>query len=507
MRAFELATSIPWAIREESLETILEIAARVNPSVELIEAQLNRKLDNKGGNTEVRDGVAIIDIKGPIFRYGNMFTDVSGATSVQNLDRDFRAALADDDVKAILFNVDSPGGEANGINEFAEKVFNARGKKPLVSYVSGSGCSGAYWIASACDEIITDATSTLGSIGVAAVVKDTEERDTRAGVKNIKFVSSKSPNKRPDLNTTEGRSVLQENIDAIADVFIERIARNRTNAFTSRGLDVNQVSPDTVVKNFGMGGTKVGAEAVRVGLADRLGSFEQTLSDLIQNESLTNNNKETHMKSDNVNTVIEKTDAKLAEEEAARIAAEEEATRVAAEKEAARVAAEEEARVAAEAARVAEEEEAARVAAEAAARQEEQTQMAELQAKLEAATKRANEAESKALALEAASYSDKLLGEGKLIPAQTDAFIASYVQASLDDRNSPIENFSRVKNFVEMYEAKPAHGLTSAQLNAQRTITLLGEREDDEDKDLFAEIDAQAKAYAEELRTRKTAKR
>jgi ClpP class serine protease len=164
----------------------------------------------------MRGDVAVIPVCGPIFRRANMLSEVSGATSIQVLAQDFNAALANDDVKSIVLEIDSPGGEVTGVSEFAEMVFAARGTKPIVAYVGGDGCSAAYWIASACEHIVVADTAIVGSIGVVRAIPNPGAGTASA----IEIVSSQSPNKRPDVKTSKGRAVFQAEVDALADVFV-----------------------------------------------------------------------------------------------------------------------------------------------------------------------------------------------------------------------------------------------------------------------------------------------
>lgn len=274
MSVFDLAARQVWAIEESWLQVILEIASREGEGPEAVAARLGRPLQNTR-TVAIRDGVAVVPIVGPIFRRANMLTEVSGATSTEMLARDFRTALDDPTVKAIMLDVDSPGGEANGVNEVAEMIHAARGQKPIVAYASGSAASGAYWLASAADEIVIDPTARLGSIGVVAAYRDTRGRDEKAGVRQIEFVSSQSPHKRPDLESDEGRKQIQAEIDAIADVFVSAIARNR------------DAEVSTVLSDFGRGGVKIGKAAVDARLADRTGSFESVLAELAAYDPMT----------------------------------------------------------------------------------------------------------------------------------------------------------------------------------------------------------------------------
>lgn len=263
--AYALAASLSWAISAQWLETILNIAKGEGEDLEALEARLGRPL----GNTQVaeeRDGVGIIPMVGPVFRRANLFTQVSGATSIEILARDFTAALENKDVRAILLNVDSPGGEVSGINEFAEMVRAARGKKPIYAYVGHQACSAAYWIASAADKVIVDATAEVGSIGVVAVMANPKADEAS---KKIEIVSTQSPRKRTDPTTDEGRALVQAKIDEIADVFVGTVATNRG------------VSAAKVMKDFGGGGTLIGKSAVDAGMADGVGSFESTVAALV----------------------------------------------------------------------------------------------------------------------------------------------------------------------------------------------------------------------------------
>ena len=261
MKIWNKITNEPWATTSDTLENIINIAQRQNANPATIAAQLGRKLQNTYA-VSIRNNVAIIPIRGPLFRYANIFTAISGATSYELLARDFNSALIDESVKAILFDIDSPGGEVNGCSELADMIYNARGKKPIIAYASGNCCSGAYWIAAACDEIVVTDTAVVGSIGVVAVYEIEDDKN------KIEIVSSQSPLKRINPDTPEGQSKLQARLDTLAEVFINKIATYR------------DTSTETVIKDFGQGDVFVGKKAIWQGLANRQSSFERILTDL-----------------------------------------------------------------------------------------------------------------------------------------------------------------------------------------------------------------------------------
>ncbi len=266
MKFWNHAAGEPWAITETALNNILTIASRQNESIEVMSAKLGRELDNSYV-TEIREGAAVIPVVGPLFRYANIFTAISGASSYEILAKDFTSALENPDVHSIILDIDSPGGEVNGCAEFASMIFEARGKKPIIAYASGDAASGAYWIASACDQIIASETSMLGSIGVVAVYRGSKDESV------LEIVSSQSPYKRLDPSSKDGKSRLQSRIDDLATVFIESIAKHR-------GVD-----PPTVIKDFGGGDVFIGKNAINSGLADDIGSLEQIINEHSNNQN------------------------------------------------------------------------------------------------------------------------------------------------------------------------------------------------------------------------------
>lgn len=271
VRALTAATNVPWAITEDALQGMLDIAAqhRTLPPDErerhlkAVAATLGRPLDNTHTVT-VRDGVATIPVDGPLFRHADMFTQVSGATSIDTLATDLRAALDDPTIRAVVLAINSPGGEVDGTAEFADQVYAARGVKPIAAYISNDGCSGAYWIASACREVVVAPTAIVGSIGVITAMRHPAD----GGARKIEFASRHAPDKRLDPSTTAGRAQIQALIDATEDVFVTAVARNRG------------VEKETVLSDFGAGGVFIGQAAVDAGLADRVGSYEDVVAAL-----------------------------------------------------------------------------------------------------------------------------------------------------------------------------------------------------------------------------------
>ncbi len=99
----------------------------------------------------VAGGIAVLDIFGVLVHRSRMEADSTWLLGYNDIARRFEAALADPDVRAIVLNMDSPGGEVAGCFDLAEQIRSARGRKPLHAAVSDLACSGCYSLASACE--------------------------------------------------------------------------------------------------------------------------------------------------------------------------------------------------------------------------------------------------------------------------------------------------------------------------------------------------------------------
>jgi ClpP class serine protease len=281
-RIFNALTAEPWAIIPAELQKIAAIVQRhggmsAEAAREGEPAYIKRDYQLMAGPTAqklagaqrayVIDGVAVLPVTGPIFPRANMMTEFSGATSVTMLQNDYRVALNNADIGAILMLMDTPGGAVSGINAFTETVAAGARKKPTTAYVAGTAASAGYWIASAAGEIVLDRTGIVGSIGVVAAVPIQVAPDAQGDLW-IEIVSTNAPNKRPDPTSEDGRAEMISTLDAIETQFIADVAKGR------------KVSVEKVRSDFGQGGVKVGNDAVKAGMADKVQNYDATLSAL-----------------------------------------------------------------------------------------------------------------------------------------------------------------------------------------------------------------------------------
>ncbi|SHH25261.1 Peptidase family S49 [Fibrobacter sp. UWH9] len=213
------------------------------------------------------DGIAVIKIDGSlIYRGEDAFW--WGCDSYDSIQAAFDECLADDNVKGIVFDINSPGGEVNGCADLGNRIFEARGKKPygIVARTGGMMCSAAYWIGSSCEKVFCADNGTLGSIGVLCSFSKWSEDLIKTQV----VVSDLSPDKAATPDTPEGLALIKKELNDLASVFIETVARNRETTYQD------------VLNNYGKGAVFIGADAVKAGLADGVISLDALCKQMAQ---------------------------------------------------------------------------------------------------------------------------------------------------------------------------------------------------------------------------------
>ncbi len=272
MRLIDIITS-PWAIMPEKLVELRGIYEThlkgEKIDIKAIEARLGKPLDNRPQGYEVIDGVAVIPIDGVIAKRMNLFSQISGGVSTDLFARDFKSAIADPSVKAIVLAIDSPGGTVDGTVDIARLVYESRGAKPIVAYTDGTMASAAYWIGSATDKVYIGNDATLvGSIGVVATHQDISKAQEMQGVKTTEVYAGKYKrivSQYAPLSEA-GQAYLQDRVDYLYSVFVSAVAENRG------------ISVEKVLKGMADGKVFSGRQAMEAGLVDGVATLDALIA-------------------------------------------------------------------------------------------------------------------------------------------------------------------------------------------------------------------------------------
>lgn len=213
--------------------------------------------------------VAVLPLYGVITHRSNLMGDFSGpqGTSVDRFTQQLRQAVNDPSVKSIVIDVDSPGGSTDGVDELATEIYQARKQKKIVAISNSLCASAAYYLASQASEMVVSPSSITGSIGVYCLHEDCSEYMEKLGVKNTFITYGENKAEGNDLQplTDSAREHMQELVDNFGMAFEKAVGRGRG------------VKASVVHEKFGQGRVFTAQQAVKIGMADRIGTLDDEL--------------------------------------------------------------------------------------------------------------------------------------------------------------------------------------------------------------------------------------
>ena len=210
-------------------------------------------------------GVAFIPVRGVLLnRYGGAYSDVTGYQAIRRM---FQAAEAAPDVRAIIFDHNSPGGDAQGVFELASEI--RAGAKPTAAVVDANSYSASYALASAADHIYVTPSGGVGSVGVYTMHVDMSKMLSAAGIDVTMVFSGEH---KVDGNPFEPlpddvRSDMQARIDERRQEFAAQVAAGR------------DMTPEAVLATEAR--TYSAEDAVSIGFADAVMAPQEALADFV----------------------------------------------------------------------------------------------------------------------------------------------------------------------------------------------------------------------------------
>lgn len=213
-------------------------------------------------------GAAIVPVTGELVNRGAWLGASSGLTSYEGLRHTLRQAAADPQARGIVLDIDSPGGQASGMVETAGLVRAIGEIKPVIAVANSLAASAAYGIASAANRLVVNQDGAAGSIGVLYVHADRSRQIDRQGI-TVTILHAGA--RKKDGNSLEPltdavRGEIQARIDAVHGIFIDTVRQGRPK-LTEAAIRTTEAR------------VYLGAEAVRLGLADTVGTFDQAVAD------------------------------------------------------------------------------------------------------------------------------------------------------------------------------------------------------------------------------------
>ena len=260
-----------WCIQEAPFQAAVArvsgIDLRAHVELQQREPQSSARVRGRDYET-LSGGVAVIELSGPMMKYAS---SLSGGTSTVLARRQIRNAIADEDVRAILLKIDSPGGTIAGTADLADEVANAGREKPVQAYIEDLGASAAYWVASAAGKVFANRMGWAGAIGTYGVIYDFSGLAAREGIKAYVMRAGKFKGAGTEGTeiTPEQLAEWQRRVDEANEFFLEGVAAGRKLALST-------------VRELADGRVHIGQAAVDLKLIDGVQSFDATLSNLRQ---------------------------------------------------------------------------------------------------------------------------------------------------------------------------------------------------------------------------------
>ncbi len=201
-------------------------------------------------------GVAVVELHGVIGNqirpsaYSHIFETVAKSKSY----------------RALLLDIDSPGGSASASEALHRSIERVAEAKPVLAYVRGIGASGGYYLCCAASQVFTLPTALVGSIGVLYLRPVLEQLLGRAGVEFSIFKGGKYKDMTGFWRspTSEEAERLQGLIDEIYDNFVQVVAKGRS-------------MTEEAVRELATGEVMTGQRGIEVGLVDKIGDYEDAL--------------------------------------------------------------------------------------------------------------------------------------------------------------------------------------------------------------------------------------
>ncbi|MBN8561762.1 MAG: signal peptide peptidase SppA [Leptolyngbya sp. UWPOB_LEPTO1] len=221
-----------------------------------------RVAESNRNDRSSRNQIAVVYAEGEIVNGQGATGQIGG----DRLARQLRELRLDDDVKAVVLRVNSPGGSATASEIIQREAILTNQVKPVIVSMGNVAASGGYWISTYASEIFAEPTTITGSIGVFGRILNVQQLANRNGitwdvVKTGRFADAQTVS-RP--KTPQELALIQKSVDRIYDQFLTKVS-------ASRKLQKSKVA------EIAQGRVWSGIQAKQLGLVDQLGGLQDAI--------------------------------------------------------------------------------------------------------------------------------------------------------------------------------------------------------------------------------------
>ncbi|MBO4244433.1 MAG: signal peptide peptidase SppA [Bacteroidales bacterium] len=249
-------------LSHKAAEDSIKAAIDVDDDEELNIVSLSGYLTSLKDDKPKSDKIAIIYAEGEIDPTGDETTSITAAKICEA----FKTAKDDEDIKAVVFRINSPGGSATESEEIYQAAKALGAEKPLVVSMGSYAASGGYYIACPAAKIVAMPSTITGSIGVFGVIPNVEKllKDYELNVETVGTHKHSGMGSMYTKMDSREIDVIQQSVETVYGRFISHVAEGR-----------NMTTAD--VDSIGQGRVWSGTSALEIGLVDTLGSLNDAL--------------------------------------------------------------------------------------------------------------------------------------------------------------------------------------------------------------------------------------
>lgn len=230
---------------------------------------------------EKGDKICVIYAEGTIMEKGNTSPYKKEISITEDLIDQINDAREDDDIKAVVLRVNSPGGSAFLSEQIWKSLKDLSAKKPVVTSMGHMAASGGYYISSGTQYIVAEANTITGSIGIFGMIPNAEELAKKIGV-SVDVVKTS-----PYADMMYGETSILTPMDDGAKNLIQKQVERGYQTFLSRVSEGRNMSKEQV-DSIGQGRVWLGSKALELGLVDELGGLDVAVKKAAKMASLKN---------------------------------------------------------------------------------------------------------------------------------------------------------------------------------------------------------------------------
>lgn len=264
-----------WFGNEESYFALLDaeskMAALMASGPEAIKAAVHVFAAGRGGTDQYgmpsiwhsEGNVAVVDIGGSLIAGNAGFLRLFGALGYGDIQDALAEIAADKDINSVLLNIDSGGGQVDGLSDTGDMIRALDQSKPVLSYTGGTMGSAAYWLGASARHITAAPTSQSGSVGTIIVHSERSKQRMESGIKDtiIRYGKYKALGNPLEPLSEDGKTQLQNLADESGKIFVDYVSGRRG------------MTAEAFQKSAGEGRVFMGRQAMEAGLVDAVGGL------------------------------------------------------------------------------------------------------------------------------------------------------------------------------------------------------------------------------------------